>query len=270
MMKYFTERRMKMTTNNLITKQFLVTVSSGKRLIAKAVITLEQIKRALKDNTIVIISGTTNSYIAEELLMQLGVLGDFQKDTFFRGVTTAPGRKVEPKSEGYFGKDIIFEKGQWIKDKTIFDVAPNLVHGDIIIKGANAVAADRKLAGIQIGNPTLGTTGAIMQAVIGKRVELIIPVGLEKRVFSDIGLIAAKLNAPASTGLRLFPVSSTIITELEAIEQLTGASAELVAAGGVLGAEGSCWIAVTGTEEQLEITENLISGISKEPSFGES
>jgi hypothetical protein len=93
---------------------------------------------------------------------------------------------------------------------------------------------------------------------------------LEKRVFSDIGMIAAKLNAPASTGLPLFPVSGTIITELEAIEHLTGASAELVVAGGVLGAEGSCWIAVTGTEKQLEIAENLISEISKEPSFGES
>ncbi|WP_156496379.1 hypothetical protein [Clostridium coskatii] len=35
---------------------------------------------------------------------------------------------------------------------------------------------------------------------------------------------------------------------------LTGISAELVAAGGICGAEGSCWMAITGTEEQLHMT----------------
>jgi hypothetical protein len=58
-----------------------------------------------------------------------------------------------------------------------------------------------------------------------------------------------------------------IITELEAIKIITGAEAELVAAGGVCGAEGSCWIAVTGNHEQLTNVDNLIKSISKEPNF---
>lgn len=258
---------MNMATKNLNTNQFLITIPAGKRLIAKAVISLKQIKKALESNTIVVTAGTTNAYVAEELLLSIDQIGDFSKNTFFRGVTTRPGRKIKTTNDSYFNKDIVIEKGKWVKGKTIYDVAESLGHGDIILKGANAVDSERKMAGILIANPTIGTSGPIMQAVIGKRTELIIPVGLEKRVFGDIGQIASRLNAPSTTGLRMFPISGTIITELEAIEMLTGASAELVAAGGICGAEGSCWIAITGTEEQLHTVSGIINSVINEPSL---
>jgi hypothetical protein len=248
-----------------VTKQYFLTVAAGKRLIAKAVISLEQVKRALESHTIVIVSGTTNGYIAEEILSLIGQTGDFSKETFFRGVNFGPGRKAEQGS--YSGTDIVIEKGKWLKGKTIYDAAPSLGQGDIIVKGANAVDSERKLAGIQIGNPTVGTSVPILQAVVGKRTELIIPVGLEKRIFGNIGEIAARLNAPSASGLRMLPVSGTIITELEAIETLTGATAELVAAGGVLGAEGGGWLAVTGTDDQLHSASKLIHAVADEPTF---
>jgi 6-phosphogluconate dehydrogenase (decarboxylating) len=177
---------------------------------------------------------------------------------------------MQTENEPYFNSDVVIEKGKWVKGKTVFDVAPLLGKGDIILKGANAVDAQRKLAGIQIGNPTIGTSGPILQAVIGRRAELIIPVGLEKRVFGDIAQIAAKINAPSANGPRMLPVSGTIITELEALETLTGACAELVAAGGVCGAEGGCWIAVTGTDAQLDAAAGIIQSVIKEPAFDQS
>jgi hypothetical protein len=256
-----------MLNNSLVTKQFLLTVPAGKRLIAKAVASLEQIKRALEENTIVIISGTTNSYVAEELLLSTNQLGDFIKDTFYRGITLAPGKKAVTRNEGFSGKDVILEKGKWIKDKAVFDIVADLGPGDIIIKGANAVDEGRNQAGVLVANPSIGTSGPILQAVIGKRVELIIPVGLEKRVYGNIGQIAALLNAPATNGLRMAPISGTIITELEALEQLTGAKAQLFAAGGVIGAEGSVWIALTGTPDQLRVAETIVKDIEKEPPF---
>jgi hypothetical protein len=258
-----------MKNGDLLTKQFLITVPAGKRLIAKAVISLEQITQALENNTIVIISGTTNSYVAEELLRLLRQTGDFIRDNFYRGITVGPGRDIVPRNEGFTGKDVVIEKGKWLKDKIIFDAAPALKQGDIIIKGANAISMDGSEAGILIGNSTIGSCKPILEAVIGKRVELIIPVGLEKRVPGNIGQIAARLNSPSASGLRMVPISGNIITELEAIKQLTGADAQLVAAGGVLGAEGSCLIAVTGTCEQLDKTEALITEIENEPPFGE-
>lgn len=246
-------------------KQYLITVAAGKRLIAKAVVALPKIQSALSDHTIVIISGSTNGYIAEELLGQIDQNNDFSKSSFLRGANVAPGEK---KTMGtYSDSDVVLVKGEWIKGKTVFDVASSLGSHDIILKGANAVDADRKTAGIQIGNPTFGTCSAILPAVYGRRVELILPVGLEKRVFGQIPDIAARVNDPASTGLRMVPVSGTIITELEAIQLLSGAHAELVAAGGISGALGGYWLGVTGTDEQMAAADTLLRSVDHEPAF---
>jgi len=260
---------MNMITKKMNTKQFHVTVPAGKRLIAKAVISLEQIKKALENNTIVVVAGSTNGYVAEELLLLIDQIGDFSRSTFFRGVTTGPGKKIDVANASYFNTDIVVEKGKWIKEKTIFEVAQSLGQGDIIVKGANAIDSERKLAGVQIRTANLGPSGPMMQAVIGKRTEVIIPVGLEKRVFGNIAEIVLKVNAPSTDGMRMLSLSGTIITELEAIEMLTGTSAELVAGGGIYGGEGGCWIAITGTEEQLHIATNIINSVINEPPFGD-
>jgi len=46
----------------------VLTPSESKRLIAKAVKEMPEVKRALKKGRIIIIGGTTNAYVAEEIL----------------------------------------------------------------------------------------------------------------------------------------------------------------------------------------------------------
>jgi hypothetical protein len=41
----------------------------------------------------------------------------------------------------------------------------------------------------------------------------------------------------------------------------------LIAAGGICGAEDSCWIAVTGSEEQEEFAAEIIASVNCEPAF---
>jgi len=252
-------------------RQYFLSPASGKRLIAKSVLFIPSIVEALENRTIVIIAGTTNGYIAEEIFKKTGQISEFSKRRFFRGislphkyVTTNTGRLSD---ESEFPGDVVIVKGKWDKGKTIFDVADSLQKGDVIIKGANAVNLDSMQAAVYIGHPKAGAISAVLQAVLGRRVEFYIPVGLEKRIHGDIISIAKKLNSVKATGLRYLPISGNIITELEAIKIITGAEAELVAAGGVCGAEGSCWIAVTGNHEQLTNVDNLIKSISKEPNF---
>jgi len=96
---------------------------------------------------------------------------------------------------------------------------------------------------------------------------LILPVGLEKRVSDDLDELAHLLNAPGGKGLRLLPVPAEVLTELDAIAQLTGTRAELVAGGGVGGAEGSVWLVATGTPEQEEAVDALVKSVSAEPLF---
>ena len=252
-------------------KQFVVTPSAGKRLIAKALALHAVVSNAMKNGTLVIIAGTTNGYVAEEILKQLGVADGFSRKRFFRGVTLPPGSDVTSEGrlsdESKFPGDGVITKGDWQKGKTIVDVIDELTEGDVILKGANAVDLQRKQAAILIGHPKAGTIAVALQAVLGRRVKLIIPVGLEKRVNSDLFCLAEKVNAPNAEGMRLFPTPGQVFTEIEAVQLLTGAMAELISGGGVCGAEGSCWLAITGTKEQEEAAAKLMASIASEPAF---
>jgi hypothetical protein len=122
-------------------------------------------------------------------------------------------------------------------------------------------------AAVLIGHPTAGTTNPILQCSAGRRVELYLPVGLEKRISGNISDIAVKLNSANASGPRYLPVSGKIVTELQAVKLLTGAEAELVASGGVCGAEGSYWLAVTGTGEEMAKMDAVYEGIKGEENF---
>ena len=106
-----------------------------------------------------------------------------------------------------------------------------------------------------------------LQVVVGRRVHLIIPVGLEKRIFGNLDEIVRKVNAPGSSGLRMFPITGEIFTEIEAISLLSGASSELIAGGGVSGAEGAIWLAISGNKEEENLAREIIASIASEPPF---
>ncbi|MDR0797325.1 MAG: hypothetical protein LBE70_01180 [Nitrososphaerota archaeon] len=251
-------------------KHFLITSQAGKRLIGKALASNTAVVNAAKSNTLVIIAGTTNGYIAEELLKHLNIDG-FSRKRFFRGLTlpynmqlSSEGRLID---ESQFPGDIIITKGEWQKGKTINDIVDTLEEGDLIIKGANAINLEHNQAAVLIGHPKAGTIGIILPAVVGRRVKLIVAVGLEKRVNDNLYALAEKTNAPGNTGYRLLPIPGQVFTELDAITQLTGATADLIASGGICGAEGAVYLVVHGSKEQEEIVEKLFNQILVEPSF---
>jgi hypothetical protein len=252
-------------------EQFLITPSAGKRLIAKALTRHPSIKKVLKSGTVVIIAGTTNGYVAEEILKLTGQSQDFNRKNFFRGIVVPPGipRSASGKlAKDYnFSGDVVLEDGVWNRGKTIFDVVDDLEEGDVILKGANSLDLIHKKAAIYIGHPRAGTIGSAIQAVFGRRVRLILPVGVEKRVPGDLDELALKLNSPGSSGPCLLPVTGEVFTEIEALNLLCNVETEIIAGGGVAGAEGSVWIGINGTEESVKKARNLISSINSERAF---
>lgn len=250
------------------TRQISLTPAAGKRLIGRAVAEMPQVTAALASHTLVLMAGTTNSYVARAILEKRGHLEEIDPRQFFRGVVLPPRQKLEPDGRNRFAGDLIFEHGRLIRGKQIFDVAEDLKAGDVIIKGANAVNLRTHEAGVLIGSPVCGTMGAILPAVVGRRATLIIPVGLEKRVDDDIHQLAAILDSSQSDGPRLLPaVGGRVVTELDAIGILTGMTARLTAAGGVAGAEGSCRLMMTGTDAQLEKAGRILRECAAEPPF---
>ena len=241
-------------------KQFNITPAMGKRLIGKGMAQHPNIQAVLEKGTLVIIAGTTNGYVAEEILTLLGQAEGFSRVGFRRGVTVAQGAKL-PKAAPT--ADVVIVDGQWQKGTTIFDVAGDLKAGDVVLKGANAFDPDG-VAAVQIGHPQGGTVMAVIPTVIGQRVRLIVPVGLEKRVFEPVSELAQRVNDPESTGPRLMPLPGDIFTELDAIHLLTGVEPTLLAGGGIFGAEGSAWIGVSGMATQEDAAVALVKSVAGE------
>lgn len=252
-------------------KQSILTPAAGKRLIAIALASHPAIKAVLSAGTLVIVAGTTNGYVAEEILKNICQIDGFSKKRFMRGVVLPPGRTtVEGRlaDESGFPGDVVIEKGVWQRGKSIFDVAEDLAEDDIILKGANALDLATGQAAVLIGHSTGGTTIAALAASAGRRVRLIIPVGLEKRITGNLMGLASRINLPGNSGHRLLPIPGEAFTEIDAIKHLTGAEAEMIAAGGVGGAEGAVWLAIEGSEEQMSRAEKLLNLVCHEERFG--
>lgn len=245
--------------------QVVLTPAAGKRLIAKGILKHPMVQATLRSGTTVIVAGTTNGYVAEEILSFLGYLPGFNRKRFFRGITVPPS--AQAPGPGECPGDVVIVRGEWLPGKTIFDVAGELNPGDIIMKGANALDIAGKRAGILVGHPQGGTIIAALQAVVGRRVHLLIPVGLEKRIVGDLDEIARKVNAGEASGPRLLPVTGEVFTEIEAIRLLSGATATMVAGGGVGGAEGAVWLAIEGNAEEENRARELIASLADEPPF---
>ena len=243
--------------------QFSLTPAAGKQLIACALACNEQVLQAAKEHTLVIVAGTTNTYIAKAVLKALGY-DDFTGKHFFRGlVSGTPVPKDLPEMDG----DVVISKGEWMHGKIIQEVAPELLTGDMILKGANAVDLKTGETAILIAHPAGGTLASIWQAWAGQRVKVMIPVGVEKRVDGPINQLCQLCNAPEAAGVRLAQAPGKAYTEMEAIHELTGAKATLIAAGGVCGYEGIAWFQCEGTEEQLLKVRQLIENVKDTPPF---
>jgi len=247
-----------------MTKQFVLTVSMSKRLIGKGLAAHGAIQAVLKKGTLVIVAGTTNGYVAEEILTATGQLANFTRVGFRRGVVVPPSFEATAVKTDFPG-DVVLVDGAWRKGKEIFDVVDSMQAGDIILKGANALDLAGGLGAVLIAHPMGGTIGAAIPAVIGRRVKMIVPVGLEKRVSGNLFEIARELGQAGVEGPRMMVLPGETFTELDAISVLTGAAAKLVAAGGTHGAEGGVWITVTGDDPHVRAAADLIKSVSAEP-----
>lgn len=245
-------------------RQFLLTVSMGKRLIADALAADESILRYAKEHCLVVIMGSTNAELATALAKKLSL--PFSPKGFHRGLQLGPTRSVERATPQT--ADFIVREGKLLEDKTIFDLADSLGKDDMILKGANALHLKSRSAAVLIGSPTGGTMMPILQAAVGRRTRLIHPVGLEKRVERPISELTALANRSGDTkGLRLLESCGEVFTELDAIEALFSLRACLLSAGGVMGAEGSVLLQLSGREEQLDSAERYFRSIQDTPSF---
>ena len=243
-------------------RQFVLTVAESKRLIAKAVAALPEVQEAMENRTVVVATGITNAYVLEELWGK-----KIDKRAYRSGITTPKEPEKDPNPQADKIPDKVFIKGKVADQYDRVTIAPDLKKGDIYIKGANVLNYEEYLAGILIGGMDGATIGNTLGHIIGKQVQLIIPIGLEKLTYEDINELYMLANEEDYEGPRMWPVTGTIITEIEALEILTAVDAYLYSAGGIAGAEGAVRILVEGTDEEVQETLELVESIKGEPRY---
>jgi hypothetical protein len=248
--------------------QAVLTVSESKRLIAKAVAKTPQVEKALEKGLIAIATGTTNSYIVEE------ILGKTIDKTSYRSGLTLPAKPAAPiQLSPEIMPDVVLKDGKTVPDLDRFSAVQEMQAGDVFIKGCNALHYPSRTAGILIGLESGGTIGGTIGHIVGRSVNLILPVGLEKAVFGDFHQISRALAEPdESVGYfpRMMPVWGTIITEIEALETLTGVRALHIASGGVAGAEGAVRLLFSGNSDQVNAALKLVEQVQGEPPWAMS
>jgi len=248
-----------------MTIEVVLTVAESKRLIARGGKELDVVKRAMEKGIVAVSKGTTETYVAEELLGE-----KIEPFAYTLGVTTPKGWKRDSDTPVEKRSDLVFKDGKPVEGLSVIEAARQMSAGDVFLKGANALNYREQVAGILVGDPMGGTIGGAIGPVVARKAHLVIPVGLEKCIAYDI--VALSRDIPTnweegSKGSSLMPVTGLIVTEIEALKTLADVDVAQIAAGGIGGAEGSVRLLIEGTPDQVAKAKGILNEIYGERAF---
>jgi hypothetical protein len=234
--------------------------AASKRLIAKAVASLPEVKQAYKNARLSVSTGTTCDFVLEELT----------------------GEKIDPfrycigmVAGGYLTSSVVedrqnarfFLKGE-VQQMDALKFFDTFEKGDLVIKGGNAVDYEGN-AGVLASNNQGGTIGGILSFLAVRGIPLIMPIGLEKFVGSVVEASTGwgQLTQAHSMGLNvwLYPVTcGMVVTEIEALGILAGVAVRHVASGGIAGSEGAVVLLIEGDSRGVEKAFKLCESVKGE------
>ena len=243
--------------------QLVLRPAASKRLIARGVAALPQVRDALRDRTVVVTLGTTNGYVAEELLGQ-----PFDRGAFAAGVIDTRWNVNARLGEA---SDLVLERGVQVpfdKEKTL----TALTAGDVIIKGGNALDPWGTV-GVLLAAATGGTVGRYVPLALARGVEIVIPISVAKSIHTSVSDLAMQMGSrriELGEGLPcgIFPLVGHVVSEIEAFDLLFGVQAAHVASGGVGEGRGSVSLLLDGDEESVRAAMALAHSLASEPDEG--
>ena len=246
--------------------------AESKKLIAKAVVRMEVVRQAIEEGVIVMHPSSSTYFIVEEItgrkpptnvwvsgaIVPKGACGEVGMligsqlvfDPTHRDPST--GKPIP----GNYPHSWVIRKGQWSQKEPLGNLLEEMGPKDIYIKGVNALDIEGNV-GVLWGNEVEGGTAAlVMSTKRRKGFNVILPVGLEKLIplsIREATKEAKKFQYDYSMGVScgLLPCDGIVVTELKAIEILSGATALPIAAGGLGGAEGAVTMVIKGEKEQV-------------------
>lgn len=248
--------------------QVSLSPDESKKLIAKALVNIPEVKMALKEGIVAMHPSSSTLFLAEEILgrtpeTEVWMCGAITPRAACGDDAVKVWMTTHPEARGTGGPESfpfswVIEQGKLSQGETLASLFARMGPKDVYIKGVNAIDHQGKV-GVLIGNEVEGgTIGRVLRAQKEKNFTIIYPAGLEKLIPVSIqeAVEAARhrLNLSYSMGSRcsLLPCEGKVITEIKAIYILTGAVAVPISAGGVDGAEGAITMVISGDDNQVK------------------
>lgn len=240
----------------------VLTPYESRRLIAKAIVQLPEVKTAYANGWIVVAMGSSTGYVAEEMLGTSLV-----KENFISGHITLGETWSTPDNPDFIFP-IVLHKGVR-QDIRAEQALGNFSDKDVFIKGANAVDGNFNAA-IFMANDVGGTIGSAIGTLYARGARLVMPVGLEKMVPSVTQAVKHCGNKSfaytTGTPVGMMPiVNAAVVTEIQAAEILFGVEAYQVGAGGIAGSEGAVALVLEGEAEKVKKAFAVIQTLKGEP-----
>jgi len=253
------------STPQLVQSQVVLTVSEGKRLIARGFKRLPAVRDALAGGRILIAQGTTNTYLLEELLGR-----KIEHGSFVIGQTLPSSGGPENRVRNSLGPFLI-EKGVEVAGLSLKEALERMEPGDLVVKGGNALDYRNGLVGTLTGSDTGGTSGAILPYLQTKGLRLVIPIGLEKQISCGLSEAVHWMREPIESltpgPSMILWTDALIVTEIEALRTVAQVEVLQVAAGGIGGAEGSVRLLIRGPRDQVKLAIEEVEAVLGEPPF---
>ena len=231
----------------------------AKRLIAKGVAVLPQVRTALDRGRIVVTLGTTNAYVAEELL----------GEPIDRGAFAAGFIDDRWNINARLGEvaEIVLDHGRPVETGPEETLA-SLAAGDVVIKGGNAIDPEG-VVGVLMGASTGGTVGRYAAGCLARGVEIVVPIGLSKSIHTPIvelsremGIERMELRMGIPCGI--FPLHGRVVTEIDALEALFPVRALHVTSGGVGIGAGAVSLLIEGEQAAVRDAFALVESLQDE------
>jgi hypothetical protein len=231
--------------------------AESKKLIARAVANMPEVRQALADGVVIIGTGSTNADVVEACT---GAPVD--RARFLAGMITRGMTCVTPRDER---KPNLVLVGGEARDITPVEALDLPSPHKVLIKGANAVDPSG-VAGVLMAAPDGGTIGRLLGTFQAGGWPVVVPVGLEKLIPSVVNAASrmGRTTFDRSLGAKvgLMPLTTRfLMTEKEALTTLAYVSVTQVAAGGIGGSEGSVTLVLEGDDPAVETALDIIESI---------
>ncbi len=256
----------------VLSAQVVLTPTESKRLLSKAVFGLDEVKRALAEGILIIHPSSTSIFMLAELGFELP-----EKGIWVCGHISPKGLCISRKmidavletpeyGAEHYPFDLIIRKGRLLpfEESGLGPVLDDMNSRDVYVKSVNAIDPKGKLGVLLAARTTGGSIGLVIRKQKEKKFQMIMPVGLEKRIpisLQEAQKAAVGVSKAQGIPCGLWQLRGKLITEIEAFRHLFDVEAIPVSAGGLEGAEGSIVWVLRGKAENVEKAYDLCQQI---------